>query len=62
VRRLVLLLALALLSAGCSYDAERRLLILKEARIVLKHSATEPEFTQERAVVLLHIEDEVRDE
>lgn len=51
-----------LLVAGCTDVAGRRLLILRQAQIVLKHSAVEDGWIGERALVEQHIEEELRDE
>jgi hypothetical protein len=52
------LLALAL-CAGCSSEAERRLLIIQQAKIVLKHSTTEHAWLERRAKLEANIEGEL---
>ena len=58
---LAFVLSLALLGGCANTDAERRLLIIKQARIVLQNSSTDPAWLEERAIVEKHFEEETAD-
>lgn len=55
---MALVLGALLSTGGCRSSAEQRLLILHEAKIVLRHSTTEQEFAQERALLEQHLQEE----